>query len=321
MYFLGRLAEDRKDYPSAKIFYEQILSRFPGYFYATQARDRLAQRSVAAAVGSTETLAFVQSIPFPDRAAPGRFDVDPSTAVRLDRAQLLTSAALDLLAETELRFAARRDARPEAVAMELARIATRRGAPEQGLRYVKAFASGYLHWELTDAPDEFWRFAYPMPYQDSIEKHARSRNLDPSLMAGLIRQESEFNPRAVSRANAIGLTQVRPPTGRAISRRLKLPYTTSKLYRADFNLQLGAYHLRQMIDSLDGDLAAALAAYNAGKSRADRWLTWGPFREPAEFIETIPFTETRDYVQTVLRNADMYRRLYSTSQRASSASP
>jgi soluble lytic murein transglycosylase len=65
-----------------------------------------------------------------------------------------------------------------------------------------------------------------------------------------------------------------------------------------------------MIDQYGGRLEPALAAYNAGKSRADAWSSWGSFREPAEFIETIPFTETRNYVQIVLRNAELYRRLY-----------
>jgi soluble lytic murein transglycosylase len=316
LYFLGRLAEDGKDYPSAKAFYELILGRFPGYFYATQARDRLAGAHVAAALSSAKTLEFLRSIEFPERGVSTSFEADAPTRLRLERARLLVSAALDPWAEPELRFAARNDARPEAVAIELARISTRRGAPEQALRYVKSLAPAYLNWKLADAPDEFWRFAYPVPYQEAIERYSRERNLDPFLMAGLIRQESEFNPRAVSRANAIGLTQVRPATGRFLSRRLRLPYTTSKLYLPDFNVQLGTFHLREMIDSLAGDLPAALAAYNAGKSRADRWLTWGQFREPAEFIETIPFTETREYVQTVLRNADMYRRIYSTPGRA-----
>jgi soluble lytic murein transglycosylase len=79
------------------------------------------------------------------------------------------------------------------------------------------------------------------------------------------------------------------------------------------NVNMGTYYLRMLIDSLDGHTEAALAAYNAGKSRSTLWLTWADFQEPAEFVETIPFTETRNYVQVVLRNADIYRRLYRNS--------
>ena len=77
------------------------------------------------------------------------------------------------------------------------------------------------------------------------------------------------------------------------------------------NLQLGAYYLRSIADKLEGKWEAVLAAYNAGPTRAVQWLKWGDFREPAEFMETIPFRETRNYVSVILRNADAYRRIYS----------
>jgi len=79
------------------------------------------------------------------------------------------------------------------------------------------------------------------------------------------------------------------------------------------NLKLGSKYLRSMLDEWGGKWEETLASYNAGKSRVDEWLSWDVYREPAEFVETIPFTETRDYVQAVLRNAAMYRRLYGTA--------
>jgi soluble lytic murein transglycosylase len=83
------------------------------------------------------------------------------------------------------------------------------------------------------------------------------------------------------------------------------------------NLQLGTYYLRSVVDSVDGRWEAALAAYNAGLSRAKDWSTWGEFREAAEFVETVPFTQTREYIQIVLRNADIYRQLYGAPETAS----
>lgn len=107
------------------------------------------------------------------------------------------------------------------------------------------------------------------------------------------------------------MTQILPGTGRELSRRLKVkPYTTARLFQPVVNLELGSFYLKSIVDSLGGHFEAALAAYNAGPSRAHAWLSWGDFREPAEFIETVPFSETRAYIQTVLRNADVYRRLY-----------
>jgi soluble lytic murein transglycosylase len=130
-------------------------------------------------------------------------------------------------------------------------------------------------------------------------------------LAGLIRQESEFNPQAVSRAKAYGLTQVRPATGRQFARKVGLARVTTRvLYQPAANLKIGSSILRSMLDQQGGKVEQTLAAYNAGPHRVVEWMAWSTYREPAEFVESIPFTETRDYVQAVLRNAEMYRRLY-----------
>jgi soluble lytic murein transglycosylase len=150
-----------------------------------------------------------------------------------------------------------------------------------------------------------------MPFRAALEKYCRERRLDPFLIAALVRQESEFDPQAVSRAKAYGLSQVLPSTGRQLARKVGLRrFSASMLFQPAVNLNLGTYMFRSLVDQYGGRLEPALAAYNAGKSRSDAWLNWGAFREPPEFIETIPFTETRNYVQIVLRNAELYRRLY-----------
>ena len=140
--------------------------------------------------------------------------------------------------------------------------------------------------------------------------------LDPFLVASLIRQESEFNPKAISSARAYGLTQVLPSTGRQLSRRLGITrFSSSMLFEPEINLKLGTYYLKTLLDQQEGSWEQTLASYNAGKRRADEWATWATFREPSEYIETIPFTETRNYIQIVLRNAHVYRRLYAPSAR------
>jgi len=164
---------------------------------------------------------------------------------------------------------------------------------------------------IESAPQEFWKFAFPLPYRAELERFAKQYGLDPFLVAALIRQESEFNPKAISSANARGLTQILPGTGRELSRRLKMKaYGTPSLFVPAVSLQLGTFYLKTIVDNLGGRWEAALAAYNAGPSRAKAWSSWGEFREPAEFIETVPFAQTRNYIQTVLRNADTYRRIY-----------
>jgi len=152
---------------------------------------------------------------------------------------------------------------------------------------------------------------FPLPYHGDLMRNARLQGLDPSMVAALIRQESEFNPQARSSANAYGLTQVRPSTGRQLARRAGLRrFSSGMLFQPAVNLRLGTIYLRGLLDQLGGSWEETLAAYNAGKSRVNEWESWATFREPAEFVETIPFTETREYVQSVLRNAELYRRIY-----------
>jgi len=234
-----------------------------------------------------------------------------TTKERIERAELLASAGLDDFADSELRYGAKVDGQPQLMAVELAELANRRDAPDQGIRYIKRFAPGYLSMSIASAPDKFWRLAFPLPYRKPLEEYCREHSLDPFLVAALIRQESEFNTKAVSRANARGLTQVMPATGRELGRKLKIPrYQTSMLFTPEMNLKIGTYYLKALSDQLHGKWEETLASYNAGKGRVNTWTASNNYHEPAEFVESIPFSETRLYVQSVLRNAEVYRRLY-----------
>jgi soluble lytic murein transglycosylase len=311
LYFLGRIAESRSDWASARAYYDEINRAYPNYYYAALARERLQFSSIAAAQRSPDAAQFLGAVRVPERKVES-FDANPITRQRIGRAHLLATAGLDELAEAELRFGAKADGQPQVMALELAELASRRESPDQGIRYIKHFAPGYLSMPIENAPPKFWELAFPMPYRRELEEDCRALSLDPYLVAALIRQESEFNPKAISRANARGLTQVLPSTGRQVSRQLKMRgYRTSMLYSPDTNLKIGTYYLKALFDQLQGKWEATLASYNAGKSRVTGWMGAGNFHEPAEFVESIPFNETRVYVQSVLRNAEVYRRLYS----------
>ena len=154
--------------------------------------------------------------------------------------------------------------------------------------------------------------AFPLPYRAPLERYTQQNDVDIYVMAGLIRQESEFNPQAVSVAKARGLTQIEPSTGKDLARRLKVTYSLPKLFQPEFNLQLGTYYFSWLTKQLNGNTEAALASYNAGMSRARTWLKWNEYQEPAEFIETVPIAQTHEYIQAVLRNAAAYREIYAT---------
>ena len=317
MYFLGRIAESSEDWDAARAWYAAIADRFPNSYYAILARERLRAAQVAQAAESPDVRAFVNKLPRPSRPHFTGFDPVPSTTKRILRARLLMEAGLDDEAERELRFGAETDGQPQIDAYELASIASQRGAPDKGIRYIKHYVAGYLNLPLDAAPVKFWQLAFPLPYRRPLELYSQQHSLDPYLTAALIRQESEFNSRAVSIPGALGLTQVMPATGRQISRRVGIArFRTALLFQPEVNLRIGTYYLRALLDGLQESPEAALASYNAGKSRVDAWLAWGTYREPAEFVESIPFSQTRDYVEVVLHNADIYRRLYGQPEAA-----
>ena len=316
LYFLGRAAERASRPADARAFYEEVNRRYPNYYYAVLARGRLADPSIAKVAPSQTVAASMKEATLPRRISAAHFAPSPDAQVRFERARLLASAAVDDLATAELRFGARVGSQPEAFGLDLARLAAERSAPEQAVRFLKRYAPGYLFAGVDSLPDEFWRLAFPIPYRSDLERFAADNGLDPFTVAALIRQESEWDRRVISRARAYGLMQVLPSTGRDLSRRIGLGgFQTSMLFEPQYNLQLGSYYLKKLLDAFNGEWEPALAAYNAGKSRADAWIARIAFREPAEFVEQIPFNETRNYVQIVIRNADIYRRLYGLGPR------
>jgi len=315
LYFLARLAEGSDDPAAARAYYSEIIREYPNYFYTGLARERLAALPATAAAPSASVSDFLHTVTFNTRARVRNFEPNATAKLRLERARLLASAGLDDWAETELRYAAQNEDQPHVMGLELATMANRRAQPDQAMRYLKRYAPDYLYLRIDSAPNEFWKLAFPLPYRADFERFARQNNLDPFLFAALARQESEFNPKAVSVASARGLTQIMPSTGRELSRQLRVkPYSTASLFQPQVNLKLGSFYLKSVADSLEGRWEAALAAYNAGLSRAKTWSTWGEFREAAEFVETVPFTQTREYIQIVLRNADIYRQLYANEK-------
>jgi soluble lytic murein transglycosylase len=155
------------------------------------------------------------------------------------------------------------------------------------------------------------RILYPFPYQDEIVRQARSRGLDPFLVAGLIRQESLFDAAIVSGAGAVGLMQIMPATGRMLASQEGLgPFDVEGLNSPTVNLQLGTRYLADLLVRYGGNLTETLAAYNAGPSRIVRWRRLPESSNDELFAERIPFTETRDYVRTVQHNARLYALLY-----------
>ncbi|HEX8907212.1 MAG TPA: lytic transglycosylase domain-containing protein, partial [Longimicrobiaceae bacterium] len=155
------------------------------------------------------------------------------------------------------------------------------------------------------------RILYPFPFREMVAAEARERGLDPFLAAAVIRQESSFKPRALSRAGAMGLMQVMPSTGSGLAAGEGIRgWDRELLFNPEINVHLGMRFLAAQMRRYDGDLPLVFIAYNAGPGRANRWRSFPEHRDPELFTERIPFDETRDYVKILTRNMSIYRGLY-----------
>jgi len=312
LFFLGRAAEQDSSLASAKAYYARLSKFYPHYYYAGLARTRLTDPKLASAKEDPVVHAWLEKTADPAHSGsiPTDFLAPPNEATRqrIERGRLLIAAGLTTQSVQELEFGAKQASeQPTLLAIELSRAMP---TPYLAVKVMKRFSGDYLSVPFEKASRAFWEMLFPMPYQETLTASATERDLDPYAVAGLIRQESEFNPAARS-AVAYGLMQLVPATGRALGRKEGIPVSSaSMLLNPALNIKLGTQYLRGQLDHWEGDWVKTLAAYNAGPSRVKEWLGEFGYGDSAEFIENIPFSETRDYVQAVLRNGQVYRELY-----------
>ena len=165
--------------------------------------------------------------------------------------------------------------------------------------------------EVRGLPRDFWTTLYPQAYWPEVSQLAQTRGLNPYLVLSIIRQESAFNPAAISSSGARGLMQLMPTTAQEVLTKLKLPQEpASQLHDPQLSITLGTHYFAGLMQRYQGNVVLALAGYNAGPARASRWREQWSGVPTDEFIERIPLDETRNYVKLILRNLMMYERLY-----------
>jgi soluble lytic murein transglycosylase len=306
LYWRARLSEEQNDLPRAAAYYQKLTDRFRNYYYADRARDRM------------EGIGTVQAVsdPLLDRVPPvtvgtRQLITAPTEDLRFQKARLLENAAMYDFAVRELQQASSSGADAWA-ANEIGRLYQDSGGYQRAIEYMKRTVPAYWSLDYAALPRPYWEYLFPRPYWTDLRKFSLLNGLDPFLVASLIRQESEFNAGAISHANAVGLMQLLPGTGKTVARELRIRgYRSTQLLVPTTNLQLGTRYFKDLVDRYNGRFEYALAAYNAGTDRVDSWLADGKYRDTQEFVESIPFTETREYVQAILRNVSLYRRIYS----------
>lgn len=155
------------------------------------------------------------------------------------------------------------------------------------------------------------KFAYPIEYEDTVLEYAEYHDIEPSLVLGIIRVESNFKSDAVSNKGAIGLMQIMPKTGVWIAETIGLEkFEERDLYDYDTNIKMGTWYIKNLIDEFDGDVVNALAAYNGGVGNVKSWLSDQRYSDDGTNLSQIPFKETEEYVKKVIKAQGVYRELY-----------
>jgi soluble lytic murein transglycosylase len=319
LYWLGRLWEDRKNAADACPLYEFLDRRFAHSYYALLAGQRLGELPPAPteAVNPDEEplqriflVALEQIIP---HLGPHR--MQPCAPVELTDdlrpCLVLQALSLDDLTEACLKAELSEHPRDPDLLLALGGLKQQQRDYNAALESSKKLVPNASDYHFAELPEEVWGLLYPQAFRRLVESQARANRISPYLVMALIREESGFNPRATSWANARGLMQVLPETVGSTRRSHRL--AARKLYEPAYNIRFGCRYLRGLLQTYKGNLEQALAAYNAGTPNVRSWLEGHQFREPGEFVETIPIPATRAYVKAVLRDAEIYRQLMTRS--------
>jgi soluble lytic murein transglycosylase len=315
IYWAGRDAERQGNLARAAAIYEVALQRYRygyyGYLAEKHWRD-LQQRNVTPEQPKEGSL-LARALATIQPATPLAETASAASEPFLARAANLAIIRLDDFALAELE-AARRDApRSNEINLAIARIHRDRGDNPKAVLALQRAHPDYLLYQGDEIPRELQEIFFPIVEWETIKQEAARHKIDPYVVAGLIRQESIFDPRARSRANALGLMQLLPSTGKLVAKKQGINFTTAEqLFNPRINIQLGTAYLAGLLDKYER-IEYAAAGYNAGPGRVVRWLQTLP-TDLEDWVEAIPFTETRLYVQAVVRNSRHYRRIYGSNR-------
>jgi len=308
LYWKGRALQRLGKSREAEENFQQLRQNYPTSYYSqlatTRGRPSAAGKRNSIALKEQPLSSFWES---PDQP-PGMRNLNLEKGRLLARLGLL-SAAVGELEAAEEGIAA------EEVRLEISRLYREVGEYHRSVILVrKKMSPRPLAGSSSEKERAIYLLAYPLGNPSWINQYARKGNLDPALLSAVILEESRFNPQAISPAGARGLMQVLPSTASQIVQRMKVDgYSEPLLFDPEMNLRLGSWYLSSLLEEFKGKEILALAAYNAGPHVVREWLAKKPAAPEDEFVENIPYAETRNYVIRVLSSTRVYRMLYGVS--------
>lgn len=325
----------------AAVVFEGAASRFPRsdyrppwLYWAGRARERAGEAGLAAeryqlvvvdygnsyygrlAAGRLKAL---RSSVSPEASSARRWqaaspDAEPAVPT-VELIAWLIQAGLYESALDEVTYAQRAWGRSPALDATRAYVLNRMGQLRPAISLMRQTYPHFLAAGGESLPQAIQQVIFPLDHWPLIKRYAAAHKLDPFLVAALVAQESTFDPQARSSANAIGLMQVLPSTGRQWARKLGIRgFSARSLTNPAVNVRIGAAYFADLVKRL-GAVHLALASYNAGAHRVTRWMSERPGLPREEFIDDIPFPETQNYVKRILGTAEDYRRLYGADGR------
>ncbi|MEA5566172.1 transglycosylase SLT domain-containing protein [Anabaena sp. UHCC 0399] len=302
-FWVGKWANNLGKEQEAKTAYEYVISNFPYSYYAWRSANMLGLN-----VGDFKNVRQLKP-----EVVPHQRPIPPAGSDSFKELYLLGQDR-DAWLQWETEYLNKQQPTiPEQFTEGLMRLA--RGENLSGINLISKL-------EDRETPEEqaqyqefskqitYWQARYPFPYLREIEKWSSDRQLNPLLVTALMRQESRFEPKIKSVAGATGLMQVMPETGKWIVSKIKLDNKTIDLENPNDNIMLGTWYLDHTHEQYNNNSMLAIASYNAGPGNVSRWLQTIPNQDPDEFVEAIPFGETKNYVRQVFGNYWNYLRLY-----------
>ncbi|MEA2569286.1 MAG: soluble lytic murein transglycosylase [Acidobacteriota bacterium] len=277
--------------------FRTLIASYPFSYYSYRAKQLMGGAPAIAPSAQT----------FPDISA----QLDSVSDPRFAAVQELAWLGLMRDATRELKLLAAANPDNLGLAFALADLYVQAGEPFKANGVLQRRFRQFVRHGGNDIPQRFWEILFPLNYWETIREEAGRRQIDPYLVASIIRQESGFEPTVVSNAGAVGIMQIMPAEAATIAARAGLlEVTRESLFDPKINIAVGAAEFVQKLAAVNGNDTLAIAAYNAGEDAVGKWIAHTPIDDIDIFVESIPYAETRLYVKSVTRNRFEYRRIY-----------
>lgn len=309
LYWSAKSAEKTGDKEKAGEIFANVANLYPYTFHGIRAKEQMIKEGAPFPETHLENPSFKTPVKL-DR------DLDPREKFHHIRAKELSAIGLNAEARNELKQLEKSIRKNLTGVLWLSSLYHNAEGYAESLKLLHLYKDFAAKSGERSLSPRFWKYFFPLAYQDAVASNSKYRKVDPYFVNGIIRQESLFNSHALSPAGARGLMQIMPATGKKLypKTKLKKPFEADALFEPDLNIRLGVKYVSQLNKRFGKNGTHILISYNAGPHVLKKWLKrFGHLNDMDVFIESIPYPETRRYVKHVLRNRGVYKALYSPS--------